>query len=65
MCLSDMQNSVLSIFSLTGIIHTYIQCIDLNIVYEDRIMVQLLIKQYVKSKSSDIDKKIKFPTKKA
>lgn len=28
-------------------------------------MVQLLIKQYVKSKSSDIDKKIKFPTKKA
>lgn len=65
MCLSDMQNSVLSIFSPTGIIHTYIQCIDLNIVYEDRIMVQLLIKQYVKSKSSDIDKKIKFPTKKA
>lgn len=65
MCLSDMQKSVLSIFSPTCIIHTYIQRKDLNIIYEDGIMVQLLIKQYVKSKSSDIDKKIKFPTKKA
>lgn len=65
MCLADMQKSVLSIFSPTCIVHTYIQHIDLNIVYEDGIMVQLLIKQYVESNSSDIDKKIKFPTQKA
>ena len=39
MQLSEIQKILLSLFSPTHIMYTYLQHIDLNIVYEDGIMV--------------------------